>query len=230
MPSVATLQKLNAASGLFFGVFLVIHLICHYTLNLSFEDGQRRLQTMRAIYQHPVFEILLATSLFVHFFANINLYLDRNKINSSTKKRPIEGSLELQGHRIAGYILSIMIVGHVIATRIGPLIVLDDPRSYDYSFIALAISLIPFKISNLFLILFGCAGGWHLIYGTRAAITTLSGGSVHGKKFPIPLKMLALTNHLLIIGAVLALSTAATTLVMNDEHVLLLQKYGLYYR
>jgi hypothetical protein len=232
MPSVKTLKQLNAASGLFFGAFLMMHLMCHYSLNLGYEAGQERLMTARKVYQHPIFESLLAVSLLVHFYTNVNLYMARTKINGAAKKEPDAkepaGSLELQGHRVAGYMLSFLLLVHIFATRISPLVFLEHPSVYDYSFAALAIPTIPLKILNVYYTFLGCAGGWHFIYGTRAAIAILSGGSIVGKPFPIPLKVVALANHLLIIGAVFVLGKAATTLEMTTVHRSLFEKLGIY--
>jgi succinate dehydrogenase/fumarate reductase cytochrome b subunit len=207
MPSIAVLKKLQAASGLFFGTFLAMHLLSHYTLNFGWDAANGRLNSFRALYQNSIFEVLLFLSVFTHMYANLSVYKCRQKIRSTKQddKKPAPEALELKGHRIAGYIIALSIFGHVTATRLGPILVLDDPSEYDYSFVAKANELVPGYLFLVYLAIFGMAGGWHLIYGTRSAITTLSGSSTVGKPFPMVLKVMAMSNHLLIIGAVLAL-------------------------
>jgi hypothetical protein len=100
--------------------------------------------------------------------------------------------------------LSFAVIGHVAATRIAPVFTLDDPSQYDYSFITYAQKVLLGPLFGLYLMLFGIAGGWHLIYGTRSAITTLFlGSSVTGKPFPLALKPVAALSHILIINAIL---------------------------
>jgi len=207
MPSISALKKLQAASGLFFGTFLAMHLVSHYTLNLGWDAANGRLKSFRALYQSSIFEVLLVLSVLTHMYANVSVYKYRQKIQSTKQdsKKSVAGSMELKGHRIAGYIIALSIFGHIAATRLGPIFILDNPSEYDYSFAAKANELMPGHFFLLYLAVFAMAGGWHLIYGTRSAIATLSGSSAVGKPFPMPLKVMALSNHLLIIGAVLAL-------------------------
>ncbi len=54
------------------------------------------------------------------------------------------------------------------------------------------------------IVVFGMAGGWHLLYGTRSVINTVFyDKSVTGMAFPVCLKPFAGMNHLLIINAAL---------------------------
>lgn len=206
MVSTASLKKISAASGLLFGVFLVLHLLSHYSLVLGMETANDNLRFFRKIYQHPACEIALLVAVVAHMVSNTMLYIKRQKIDGSSKKeggKEPAGSLELKGHRYTGYFLALSIFGHVIFTRIAPLFLLDDPSQYDYTFVNHAYKLFGIFFP-VYLVLFGMAGGWHLIYGTRSAIATLSGTSVVGKPFPFALKPVAAINHLLIINAVLA--------------------------
>lgn len=168
----------------------------------------------RKVYQNPLFEIGLFISLLAHMTSNTMIYLHRQKIEQKASaakkdddaKAKVEppGYYELKGHRYTGYFLSFAVIGHIFATRILPVFALDDPTQYDYTFLTHAQALFG-PVFGVYLMLFGIAGGWHLIYGTRSAITTLFlGSSVTGKPFPLALKPVALLNHVLIINAVLA--------------------------
>lgn len=217
MPSIVTWKKLNAASGLAFGSFMVLHLSCHASLNLGWERAEKNLHRARIIYQNPAFEILLLVALMVHMVSNVVLYTNRRKIHkavafssstSSSKKeagaKEPEGTLELKAHRAAGIILSLSIFGHVAATRIAPLLILDDPSEYDYSFVTQANRKFPWNSFSVYLMIFSVAGVWHVIYGTRSAFAILSGGSVHGTRFPMTLKFLSSACQMIMISAVAA--------------------------
>lgn len=207
MPSIRQLKKLQALSGLIFGVFLVMHLLTHYSLNLGWDTAHSYQQLFRRIYQHPRVEIVIFGSLVVHMYSNTMIYIYRGKLAADKKEGSATEkiSLELKGHRYAGYFLAFSIFGHVAATRIGPMFIMDDASEYDYGFISKANELLPSNLFLGYLVVLGATGVWHLIYGTRSAIATLRGKSVMGTKFPISLKMVALTSHILIISACLAL-------------------------
>jgi hypothetical protein len=210
MPSIGSWKKLQAASGLTFGCFLIGHLVCHYSLSFGWDIAIGNLHRFRAVYQHPIVEVGLLLATVLHMVSNTVIILNRGKVDAKVKKdggqEPAAGSLELKGHRYTGFFLSFAIFGHVGATRIASLFILRDPSEYDYSFLVKANELVPMNVFHTYIALFGMAGGWHLIYGTRSALATLKGSSVFGKPFPLMLKPLALLNHILIISAVLALS------------------------
>lgn len=218
MVSTGLLKKISAASGLYFGVFLIMHLVSHYSLYFGLERAMKTMGFFRNVYQNPIFEMGLVVALIAHYVSNTMIYLHRKKVEEKsarakkndgsaiTPTASIKGELELKGHRYTGYFLSIAVIGHVSATRIAPYFVLSDPSQFDYSFATYAQKKIFGPIFGLYLILLGMAGGWHLLYGTRSAIVTLFyGSSVVGKEFPIYLKPLAALNHLLIINAAITL-------------------------
>jgi succinate dehydrogenase/fumarate reductase cytochrome b subunit len=226
MVSVASLKKVSAASGLFFGAFLVLHLISHYTLLFGIDAANDTLRLFRKVYQNPVFEVALLVALLAHMASNTLIYLKRRNADAaafSSKKDgnpPAPVSLELRGHRLAGYFLAASIFGHVAVTRLAPLWLLEDPSQYDYGFIAHASNLFG-AFFAAYVALLGMAGGWHLIYGTRSALATLKGTSVTGTPFPFALKPVAAISHVLVVNAVLALAgfySAIDTETKADLH------------
>lgn len=208
MSSIATLKTVSSLSGLVFGAFLVVHLVTHYSVNLGVEVAHSYMRFFRQAYQDSVVEVVIFASLFAHMYANTMIYLSRKKLAANKKgAKTIQESLELRGHRYAGYFLAMSIFGHVGATRFGPLWLLGDSASeYDYTFITAACDKFPANVFPVYLMLLGMAGGWHLIYGTRSAFATLRGSSVVGTKFPIGLKVVAVISHILMISTVLTVS------------------------
>jgi hypothetical protein len=217
MVSTLVLKKLTAASGLYFGIFLIMHFVNHYSLYFGLDYATNNMILFRKVYQNPIFEIGLVLSLLTHYVSNTMIYLHRTKIEksgklkkddtTSTKKdHTSHGEIELMAHRYTGYFLSLSVIGHILATRILPIIALPDPKEYDYTFLTYAQKKLFGPLFGMYLVLFGIAGGWHLLYGTRSAIVTLFfGSSVTGKPFPIYLKPLAAINHILIINALVTL-------------------------
>lgn len=225
MPSIGTWKKLQAASGLLFGAFLVMHLACHYSLNLGWETANETLEYFRKIYQQPVFEGVLLLATIVHMMSNTVIIMNRGKVEAKKKV-----SSELKGHRYSGYFLGFAIFGHVGATRIAPLLLLEDPSQYDYSFVAKVNEIVPMNIFAAYLIVLGMAGGFHLVYGIQSALATLSGSSIAGKPLPFPLKILANLNHVVIISAVLALTGyyyVVDTTTKADLHDKINEKLGI---
>ncbi|KAG7345781.1 DUF1691 domain containing protein [Nitzschia inconspicua] len=236
--STATFKQIQAASGLFMAIFVTMHLVNHYFLNSSYERAHSIMTLLRQVYQNPVFEVLFYVAMMTHFFANYHTFQSRSKVtklhdkkkndnqsssitigsNNKNKKKQVTTKdhhnivdYELKGHRYAGYTLSLLVVAHVLAVRLVPLVYFDNAQDFDYSFAAMAIVLFPYQFFTIYYILLGMAGGWHLIYGVRSAIATLRGRSVQGTTFPMPLKAFASISHILLISAVLALAKYATT-------------------
>lgn len=239
MLSTINIKKLQAASGLFMAIFLVLHMTSHYLLNVSYEAADTAMQTFRRnVYQHFLFEITFYAAMVVHFYCNYHTYQRRrrskvllssnpkktdgdkpNSTTSTSNNNKIIINYELQGHRVAGYILSVLVIGHVAAVRVVPLLYFENPQDFDYSFAGAAIDFFPYHSFTLYYILLGMAGGWHLIFGVRAAMATMQQGKsvVHTTPFPMPLKVVASASHLLIIGAVLALGRYYTTIEWSTE-------------
>ncbi|KAG7369518.1 ring finger domain containing protein [Nitzschia inconspicua] len=135
------------------------------------------MKLLRHVYQNPMFEVLFYVAMMTHFYANYHTLQSRSKVaklhhkkmnddrSNKTKTTNHHGDYELKGHRIAGYSLSLLVVAHVLAVRLVPLIYFDNPQDFDYSFAARAIILFPYRSFTIYYVLLGMAGGWHLIYG-----------------------------------------------------------------
>ena len=158
----------------------------------------------RKVYQHPIFDFGLIVALMAHYTSSTIMYIRRSKTatSGSSKKddddpntKPSNsdhslsqhhGAMELKTHRYTGYFLSFAVLTHVIVTRMLPMLSLPDPKLYDYTFSTYAQQKLYGPVFGIYNALFGMAGGWHLIYGTRSAIHTLFyDKSVAGTAFPI---------------------------------------------
>ena len=234
MFSVAVLKKINAISGLFFATFVVLHLLAHYALLIGYEAANSVMETMRKIYQNFVVELVLLLSFVAHMWSNACLFAARKRVERNAKKddddndvdtaaiaRRGNNSTELRLHRLAGYVLAFFIFGHVFAVRIAPSLYMTDPAAYDYSFVGKAYELLPLGIFPIYYCVLGVAGIWHLVYGVHSALIVLfwGGSIIVGRPFPMLLKIVALANHLAIIGAVIALGhhMATTDLSAKEE-------------
>jgi len=229
--SVATLKKISAASGLYFGLFLVLHLISHWSLYFGMETANNNLVLFRKLYQNPVFELGLLLALLSHMASNTMIYIKRSRIDARAKKDGAHhqpaGTMELQAHRYTGYFLAMSIFGHIAATRLLPLILLDDPSQYDYTFITEATRVFG-TFFGVYLAVLGIAGGWHLLFGVRSAIATLSDSSIHGKPFPMLLKPLALVSHVLVVNAILVVSGYYYSIDMETKAELHSKIYSMF--
>ena len=201
------LYKLQAASGLYFASYLVMHFASHLSLLRGWEQGNKALHAFRIVYHNPVYEGMLFVSLLVHMAVNAYMVMRRYTQEGSQDKkegglRPA-GSTERRLHRLAGYILGASIIGHVMSTRVVGLLFLKNPELYDYTMILVENQ--HFKnVLAAFLMVFGVTAAWHLIYGTRLAIAILREKSISGQPFPMLLKVLWAGLAMLLLNAVMA--------------------------
>ena len=223
--SALTLKKLSAASGLFFGIFLVLHFVSHVSVNLSMATGNANLKAVRQVYQNPLFETCLTMAIIIHMTSNTMIYLKRQKVEAAGAHKkdgpkvdsPPHVSTELQWHRYAGYVLALSIFGHVGATRLAPMYFLgNDASSYDYGFLTTASRRFGFGFS-VYLVVFAVAGAWHAAYGVRSALAILQGHSTFGKAVPLVWKALALVAALLVANAVLIIGEMYYTVKITEE-------------
>ena len=210
MVSLSTWKRIQAASGLTFGVFLILHFASHASLILGWDVGQQSLQNARRIYQNPVIEVTLLLAVLTHMVSNSAVFLMRQDVipKKDGGKAPVAGAAELSRHQFAGYFLVVLLLGHVVSTRISSLMYLDDPSQFDYTIITIMSDLVPFKLYTLKLMFFGMAASWHLIYGTWSAVATLRGRAVAGKPFPFLLKLVAMIANIGVMLSVLSVGGA----------------------
>lgn len=105
---------LQAASGLAFSSFSLIHLGGHFLSPVSFSLSDTALFASRELYQTPSIEILILGSLAVHGSASATRFMLR--------KSKISPSTFLNWHRMTGLIAGIFLLPHLIGTRLSPLL------------------------------------------------------------------------------------------------------------
>jgi succinate dehydrogenase/fumarate reductase cytochrome b subunit len=155
--------RVQAASGLAFGVFTAVHLVNQWLAPLGSEAYDGFQAAARAVYQQPAVEIgLVALPLLVHVAAGVRRVRLRGIRGRS-------GGWRMRLHRLSGYALLAVIFGHVVATR-GPSLALG----FHPGFAGISFSLwwLP-AFFFVYYTLFGAAALTHGISGTLLALRSL---------------------------------------------------------
>jgi succinate dehydrogenase/fumarate reductase cytochrome b subunit len=153
-------RRVQAASGLAFGLFTAVHLVNQWLAPLGPEAYDGFQAAARAVYQQPAVEIgLVALPLLVHVVAALR----RMRIG---RRR---GGWRMRLHRVTGFLLLAVIFGHVVATR-GPSLA----KGFHPGFAGISFSLwwLP-GVFFVYYLLFGAAALYHGINGTLLALHAL---------------------------------------------------------
>jgi len=155
--------RIQAASGLLFGVFVALHLANQWAAAAGPEayDGFQR--ALRHVYQNPAVEIALVMApLAVHVVAAL-----RRMWLHGVRGRG--GSWRMRLHRLTGYFLLLVIFGHIAAVR-GPSLVLD----FFPGFAGVSFSLwwMP-GVFYVYYTLFGASALYHGVSGSLLALHAL---------------------------------------------------------
>jgi succinate dehydrogenase/fumarate reductase cytochrome b subunit len=153
-------RRVQAASGLAFGCFAAVHLVNQWLAPLGPEAYDGFQAAARAVYQQPAVELgLVALPLLVHGVAAVRRMRIRGR----------RGGWRMRLHRVTGYALLAVILGHVAATR-GPSLALG----FHPGFAGISFSLwwLPGAFFAYFT-LFGAAALYHGTNGTLLALHAL---------------------------------------------------------
>ena len=150
------LKQLQAFSGMVFFVFLAIHLLNTYVAILGPAAYDAMQGVMRMFYQFPAIEALVLAALAVHLIVGfLRIILEPKRTLTSRAK----------WHRYAGFFLSFVIVGHVLAVR-------GSSWFYDvypqFAGLAFSIDYVPGYFLPYYFLL-GMAGFYHAINGLGIA-------------------------------------------------------------
>lgn len=166
------LARIQRVSGLVFLVFLALHLINTYTAVLGPEayDGYQRIA--RAWYQHPLVELLtIIVPLVVHVACGI--------IRLRRSRTPVRNlSLRRRLHRYSGVFLTIVIFGHISATRGASYFAGVFPQ---FEGMAFTMQWVPAYFYPYYF-LFGAAAIYHAWYGVQSIVRTTSGTVIASKR------------------------------------------------
>ncbi len=163
-----TLIRVQAISGLAFGVFLVLHL-----LNLAVALGgpaayDAWMAAMRWYYQFPLVEIVAVLgAAIVHMVAGVMRILRRRK-RVKAAGRAEAPSWRVRLHRYSGYFLMAAFAGHVAATRAPGLMGMPA----DFAFLSFSLSALPAFFFPYYVLL-AASGCYHLAHGTLAALRVI---------------------------------------------------------
>jgi succinate dehydrogenase/fumarate reductase cytochrome b subunit len=162
---IARLSRLQAQSGLAVGVFLVAHLIA--LVASSFGPGiyDAVQGVTRRVYTFWPVELALLGCLALHLSIGLRLAWRRRKAGGAKHRPP----LRLRLHRYAAYFLTLVIVGHIAATRLPDLLEGAKPGFTGLSFTLWHLPLIFYP----YYFLLALAGLYHLLHGTTLALGRL---------------------------------------------------------
>lgn len=164
------LGPIQAASGAVFALFLILHLVTAASGLLGIERYDSTLGLLRRIYRpHVAVElIVIGTSGTIHIACAVLQMIRRRKIFA------LKGPLWMRAHRVSGYFLLLVIIGHVLATRVAPTLATGPTATgkADFSFLAYATLAVPYFFWPYYLAL-GIAGSLHLGLGLHLASRVL---------------------------------------------------------
>ncbi len=153
--------RIQAASGLTFSLFLVLHLATTMSASGGEETYNAFQAGARAFYQTGLFEIIVvAIPLLTHLTASIVRIVRRRRAGRSRKP-----PLRLRLHRYSGWFLLAAIGGHAGATRIFPLVTETQVRFGDLNF-----TTVLFGVAfSFYYALLGICGTYHMANGLTIA-------------------------------------------------------------
>ncbi len=169
------LIRIQAASGLTFSLFLVLHLLSTMFASGGEESFDGFREGARAFYQTALFEIVVvAIPLLTHLCVSVARIVRRRRAGRNGKP-----ALRLRLHRWSGWFLLAVILGHVGATRIAPLATDTQVGFGDLNFTTVFFG-VGFAIYYMVL---GVCGTYHMANGLTIA------ASVFGFRPPKALRM-----------------------------------------
>lgn len=163
------LLKVQAASGLLFALFLMMHLVNQMLAALGPAAYDSAQQSLRRAYQAPPIEIaLVILPMLIHAGAGVlRIWTRRQKRQQTGQQAP--ANLPARLHRISGIVLLVFFIGHVTATRGASLIYGVFPS---FAGVAFTLRWIPAYFWPYYTG-FALAGLYHLIYGLSVALPVL---------------------------------------------------------
>jgi succinate dehydrogenase/fumarate reductase cytochrome b subunit len=193
----ARLIRGQAVSGLVFGLFLGVHLANAAAAALGPASYDGFLHRVRSVYQLPPVELLgVGASALIHIGFGVRRALARRR----AAVKPAGLPTWLRIHRLCGWFLAFVIVGHVAATR-GPGLFLGLPA--DLSYLRFSLETWPVLMVPYYVALYS-AGCYHLLHGAMSAL------NVAGLSTPAPTARSARALLLLALGVgLVAVATMA---------------------
>lgn len=157
-----TLARIQAASGLVFGLFLAAHLLNTFTAPFGPDAYDAVQRPLRLLYRNPVFEV-------VAVFASVAVHVAAGVLRARRREGPAPRGARERAHRYAGWFLAVFFVGHAGATRLPSLL-----EGVDVGFDGLGYTLTRYGLWFYpYYALLGTAGAVHLLFGVPRALSVL---------------------------------------------------------
>lgn len=158
------LARLQAASGLAFALFLALHLGQNLVAPLGRETYGAVQAALRVYYQHPLVEVVLVVGAVI-------VHVTCGALRARTRRRRGQRirDPQVRRHRRIGWLLALIVVGHVLATRgVGLLFAVD----VGFDAVAFSLADTPAFFYPYYLI-FGAAAAYHGGVGGARALRVL---------------------------------------------------------
>ena len=202
--SDTTLLRIQVGSGILFATFLVLHLsntMVSSAGQTTYDSFQR---AVRWYYQFPPIEIaVVAGSATVHAWAGLLRGWRRVGKFFGPQTRRVIPPLRMRWHRWCGYVILLILPGHVAGTRLPGLL---EGLPADFSFVHFSIKHWPWFFYP-YLLIYGVSAVFHLIHGTLLSLgvcgIALPRRAMEGKSKPFWTMFLAIS--LLLFLGILAL-------------------------
>lgn len=157
------LKTLQAATGVIFFSFLIVHLANTWLAALGPQAYNGMQGVVRQVYQYAPVEALLMAALLVHLVVGILRIVREPKRNLTIRAR---------WHRYAGFFLAIVIFGHILAVR-GPSLFFAVYPGFEG--LAFSIDYAPAYFFPYYFLL-ATAGFYHGCNGLGIALSRLGAG------------------------------------------------------
>jgi succinate dehydrogenase hydrophobic anchor subunit len=195
-----TLFRIQAGSGILFATFLVLHLsntILASAGQPTYDSYQR---AVRWYYQFPLIEIFVVIgAATVHAWAGLTRGWRRVRNLFDSQAKHFVPPLRVRLHRWCGYIIFLIIPGHISATRLPSLI---EGLPVDFSFVYFSVKHWPWFFYP-YLLAYGVGASFHLIHGMLVSLgvfrVTSPGWGMNEKSKPFWTAFIAL-SLLVIVG------------------------------
>ncbi len=164
------LGPIQALSGIVFAIFLILHLVTAISGLFGIASYDGTLSLLRRLYRpHLLVELtVIGLSGTVHLACAVLQMIRRRKVFA------LKGPWWMRAHRLSGYFLLVVILGHVFATRIAPTLATGPTATgaADFGFLAFATLAAPAFFWPYYLLL-GLSGALHLGLGLHLAARIL---------------------------------------------------------
>jgi succinate dehydrogenase hydrophobic anchor subunit len=199
-----TLFRIQAVSGVLFATFLVLHLSNTILASAGQTTYDAFQEALRWYYQFPLVEIFVVIgAATVHAWAGLTRGWRRVRTLFDPQARRFVPPSRVRFHRWCGYIILLIIPGHISGTRMPGLM---EGLPADFSFVYFSIKNWPW-VFYPYLLLYGVSASYHLIHGLLISLGVIGlpspGWAMEEKSKPFWTAFVA--SSLLIILGVFAL-------------------------